>query len=160
MVLKQVSLVAASRREPAIAWAAQEEPPTLEQSWHQESPPACDARGISANPSLSRWDDGINAATWDMQRGDELPVELRRRLNTSRFSYPAPPLPFSPFPRPYNGLRQALRRPPWHPATMRGRLLRVRCKGESMRFDFYLELPGYQLLMMVARKLTRSLTPL
>ena len=58
-------------------------------------------------------------------------------------------------------LREALSQPPWHPGTVRGLLRRVRSGGggDVSRYEFWLQLPGYDLLCLAARKLARSLTP-
>lgn len=101
--------------------------------------------------------DPRDASLWNEQRGDPLPAVLHRRLTTATFSFPPPALPCSPFARPFHGLRQALRRPPWHAATMQALVKRVRRQG-AVLFEFWLELPRYKLFLMAARKLRRSTT--
>ena len=96
---------------------------------------------------------GDAAALWNEQRSDPLPLELHRRLVCSHPSSSPPPLPCSPFPRPFRGLRHALRRPPWHAAPVRGRLERVWRRGIGTAYHMYIELPGYRLHVMTARKL-------
>lgn len=122
-----------------------------------EVPYSSGVEAAAALTPLRRAFDPRDASLWDEQRGDPLPTELHRRLTAAAFSYPPPPLPCSPFARPYHGLRQALRRPPWHPATMRAKMNRVKTQAGTL-FEFSLELPGYTMLVMAARKLTRSMT--
>jgi len=122
-------------------------------------PPAPLPAGSSVESAsvVRRVFDPRDASLWNEQRGDPLPAVLHRRLTTATFSFPPPLLPCSPFARPFHGLRQALRRPPWHAATMQALIKRVRRQG-AVLLEFWLELPGYLLFLMAARKLRRSTT--
>ena len=139
---------------PALAWMGDAEPSSSTDVMEPSS--STEVVEMAVTP-IQRLVNIQDASLWDEQRGDPLPAELHRRLATAMFSYPPPPIPCSPFPRPYASLRQALRRPPWHTATMRARIKRVKRQG-GLYLEFYLELPGYLLFLMAARKLSRSMT--
>ena len=97
------------------------------------------------------------------QQDQPLPADLHFRLSPPLDpSSPPPPSPFLHGAHPWaNGLsllRHALLRPPWHPGTICGVLRRVRTPGHDLIFEFHLQLPGHDLLILAAKKLVRALT--
>ena len=89
-----------------------------------------------------------------------IPEDLHGRLiPSSSNTAPLPPSPFEPYQLQSFGLRHALMQPATRQRVQRGILRRVRANGTVQRFEFSMQLPGYEFQVLAARKMVRSFTP-